>query len=261
MSLKKILFAVCLLCTALSALGQDLLDVVRTRGVLRVAVEGTYPPFNFKDRKSGQLDGFDIEFARALAVRLGVKAEFVATEWAAILAGLQVGKYDVIISEVTMTPRREAEFDFSRPYTYSLAQVIQRQDDRSVYSTLDSLKGKRVGVGQGSSYADLLNGIGGIEVKTYVSTPLNLQDLANGRIDAALNDRLLVPYMIREARLPLRAATALGPLQKQGIALRKNNPALKRAIDRAIDDMIADGSYAKLSMKWFGLDASRIPAP
>lgn len=236
---------------------QDLLEVVKARGVLRVALEGTYPPFNFKDRKTGELTGFDVEFARALAGRLGLRADFVATEWVGILAGLQVGKYDAIISQVTMTPRREAEFDFSIPYTYSSAQLIQRLDDKNDYRSIAGLKGKAVGVGQGSSYAETLNAAGGINVKTYVSAPLNLQDLANGRLDAALNDRLLVPYMIRETRLPLRAAGVIGDPQKQGIPFKKNNPKFKAAMDAAIADMIRDGSYARISQKWFGLDASR----
>lgn len=243
-----------------TASAQDLLDSVKARGVLRAAIEGTYPPFNFKDKKTGELTGFDVEFARALAARLGVKVEFVATEWVGILAGLQVGKYDAIISEVTMTPKREAEFDFSRPYTYSSAQLILRKDDKSEYRDFAGLKGKNVGVGQGSSYAETLNAVGGINVKTYVSAPLNLQDLANGRIDAALNDRLLVPYMMQEAKLPLRAAASIGEAQKQGIAFKKNNPKFKAAIDNAIADMIKDGSYARISQKWFGLDASKAPA-
>lgn len=90
----------------MTARAADLLDMVKQRGVLRIATEGTYPPFNYKDKKSGELTGFDVEFARALSARLGVKPEFVATEWAGILAGLQVGKYDVIISQVTITPKR-----------------------------------------------------------------------------------------------------------------------------------------------------------
>lgn len=255
----KIALAICVLSLSMTARAADLLDMVKQRGVLRIATEGTYPPFNYKDKKSGELTGFDVEFARALSARLGVKPEFVATEWAGILAGLQVGKYDVIISQVTMTPKRQAEFAFSRPYTYSVAQLILRQDDATSYPTLASLKGKRVGVGQGSSYAETLNAIGGIEVKTYTSAPLNLQDLANGRIDAALNDRLLVPYMMQEARLPLRAASAIGEAQRQGIAFKKNNPQFQLAIDGAIAALIADGTYARISQRWFGLDASRIP--
>lgn len=259
-----VLFCLCAMLLAVLASqtvrAQDLLDIVKVRGTLRVALEGTYPPFNFKDKKTGELIGFDVEFSRALAGRLGVRVEFVPTEWAGILIGLQVGKYDAIVSQVTITPKRAAEFDFSRPYTYSAAQLILRKDDSSDYRSITSLRGKTVGVGQASSYAETVNAAGGISVKTYDSAPLNLQDLVNGRIDAALNDRLLLPYMIQEAKLPLRAAAAIGEPQKQGIAFKKGNPKFKTAVDAAIRQMIDDGTYARISQKWFGLDASKAPA-
>src|SRR6476661_7852216 len=104
---------------AVPAQAADLLDTAKARGTLRIALEGTYPPFNFKDPKTGQLTGYDVDVARLVAARLGLKPEFVTTEWASILAGLGAGKYDVIISQVNVTPKREQAFDFSTPYTYS----------------------------------------------------------------------------------------------------------------------------------------------
>ena len=88
-----------------AAQAADLLDDVKQRGQLRVAVEGTYPPFNFKDEQ-GKLTGFDVEIAEAIAAKLGVKASFSPTEWSAILAGLQAGKYDVIVNQVAATDKR-----------------------------------------------------------------------------------------------------------------------------------------------------------
>ncbi len=101
------------------ALAADLLATAKAKGVLTVAMEGTYPPFNFKDPKTGQLAGYDVDVANLLASRLGVKTSFVTTEWSAILAGLAAGRYDVIVSQVGITPKREQAFDFSTPYTYS----------------------------------------------------------------------------------------------------------------------------------------------
>ncbi|BDT66862.1 L-cystine-binding protein FliY [Comamonadaceae bacterium OS-1] len=256
--LKKICAAVLCFGLAHAALADDLLDTIKSKGVVKIAMEGTYPPFNFKDAKTGALQGFDVDISNAIAAKLGVKPEFVATEWATILAGLQVGKYDLVVSQVTMTEKRAMEFDFSVPYTVSFAQIILRKDDKAEYANLDALKGKKVGAGQGSIYAETLAKVGGIDIKAYTSAPLNLQDLANGRIDAALNDRLLVPYMIQEAKLPLRPSTVLldNP-QKQGIAFRKGSPKLKDALDKALGELVKDGSYAKISMKWFGVDASK----
>src|SRR3954463_11244152 len=106
---RRTTLAAMLACAALAlpAHAADLLDTVKARGTLRIAMEGTYPPFNYKDQKSGELAGYDVEVARMLAAKLGVKPEFVSTEWSAILSGLASGKYDVIISQVGMTPKRE----------------------------------------------------------------------------------------------------------------------------------------------------------
>ena len=109
-----------------------------------------------KDGETGQLAGYDVEVARAVVARLGLKPEFVTTEWSAILAGLAANKYDVLVSQVGITPKREAAFDFSRPYTYSAPQLIVRRNDSASYAALADLKGKKLGVGQGSVCAGAL---------------------------------------------------------------------------------------------------------
>src|SRR4051812_6010189 len=137
-----------------AAQAADLLDEVRQRGVLRVGCEGTYPPFNFKDEK-GQLTGFDVDIAKGIAAKLGVKAEFTTTEWSALLAGLQAGKYDIIVNQVAATEARRQTFDFSAPYVVSSPQLIVRANETRPMTTPADLKGKTIGVGQGSNYADI----------------------------------------------------------------------------------------------------------
>jgi cystine transport system substrate-binding protein len=244
---------------SLPALGADLLDTVKARGSLRIAMEGTYPPFNFKDGKSGQLAGYDVDVARALAAKLGLKPEFVSTEWSAILAGLAAGKYDVIVSQVGITAKREQGFDFSQPYTYSSPQLIVRRNESASYTTLADLKGKRLGVGQGSVFEQQAKAVPGIEVKSYPAAPENLQDLAFGRIDAALNDSLMVAYLLKHSQLPIRAGARVGAVERMGVALRKGQPKFKAAVDQALAELRADGSLKAMSVKWFGSDAS-IPA-
>ena len=150
---------------ALPATAADLLATAKARGTLRIALEGTYPPFNFKDPKTGELAGYDVDVARLLAAKLGLKPEFVSTEWAAILAGLGAGKYDVIISQVGITPKRLEAFDFSEPYTYSSPQLIVRKDERAQYASLADLKGKKLGVGQGSVFEQQAKAVAGITSK------------------------------------------------------------------------------------------------
>lgn len=236
----------------------DLLDEVRQRGTLRVAVEGTYPPFNYKD-DAGKLTGFDVEIAEALAGKLGVKAAFSTTEWSAILAGLQAGKYDVIVNQVAATDKRRETFDFSDPYVVSSAQLIVRANETRPLATPADLKGKKIGVGQGSNYAELAKGIAGAEVKVYPGAPEYLQDLASGRLDVALNDSLLIPYLAQKTKLPVKAGAPIGPTESNAIPFRKGNPKFKAAIDKALADLKADGSFQKISTKWFGRDVSKPP--
>jgi cystine transport system substrate-binding protein len=252
-----VLAIACASLVATAASAADLLDTVKARGTLRIAMEGTYPPFNFKDAKTGQLAGYDVDVAKAVAAKLGLKPEFVTTEWSAILAGLAAGKYDLIVSQVGITAKREQAFDFSRPYTYSSPQLIVRRNDSAAYRTLGDLKGKTVGVGQGSVFEQQARAVPGIEVKSYPAAPENLQDLAFGRIDAALNDSLMVAYLLKNSQLPIKAGARVGAVERMGIPLRKGNPKFRGAVDKALADLQADGSLAAMSTKWFGTDASR----
>lgn len=241
----------------LPAAAADLLDAVKQRGSLRIAMEGTYPPFNFKDQKSGQLSGYDVDVGRLIAARMGLKPEFIATEWSAILAGLGAGKYDVIVSQVGITPQRQRAFDFSAPYTYSSPQLIVRRNETASYASLDSLKGKKLGVGQGSIFEQQAKAVPGITVKSYPAAPENLQDLASGRIDAALNDSLMVAYLLKNSALPIKAGARVGKVEQMGIPFARNNPQFKAALDKALAEIAADGSLKAASIKWFGTDVSR----
>jgi cystine transport system substrate-binding protein len=237
----------------------DLLDTVKAQGLLRVALEGTYPPFNFRDPKTGQLAGYDVDVAKLVAARLGVKPDFVTTEWSAILAGLGAGKYDVIVSQMTMTPQRQQAFDFSSPYIYSAPQLIVRRNETASYKSLGDLKGRKVGVGQGSVYEQQIRAVPGVEVRSYPAAPENLQDLAFGRIDVALNDSLMVSYLLKNSQLPIRAGARVGEVTRMGIVFRKGNPKFQAAVDKALDAARADGSLKQISLKWFGTDATRAP--
>ncbi|MEW6422074.1 MAG: transporter substrate-binding domain-containing protein [Deinococcota bacterium] len=227
-----------------------------TPGVLKIAMEGTYPPFTYKDEQ-GQLTGFDVDIAKAVAAKLGLRPEFVLTEWSGILGGLQANKYDVIVNQVGITPERQKTIGFSRPYAYSSPQIIVRKGSSFNPKTLADLKGKRVGVGLGSNFEQQLRQAGGINVVTYPGAPEYLADLAAGRLDAAYNDRLLVGYLITKNNLPIKGAGVIGQPEPVGIAFKKTNTALGNAINRALLQIKADGTYAKISRKWFGEDVSQ----
>lgn len=178
-SLKKLLTAALIGASFVAATSHaaDLLDEAKQRGTLRIGLEGTFPPFNSK-APSGELVGYDVDIAKAVAAKLGLKPEFVTTEWSGIIAGLQAGKFDVIVNQVGVTDKRKEVLDFSPAYTYSAAQLIQRKDDTRNFKSLDDLKGKKLGVGLGTNYMDMAKSVPGIDVKTYPGAPEYLRDLA-----------------------------------------------------------------------------------
>ncbi|MES2018952.1 MAG: transporter substrate-binding domain-containing protein [Pseudomonadota bacterium] len=255
--LRRLVLAAIAGAVMLPASAADLLATAKSRGSLKIAMEGTYPPFNFKDQKTGQLAGYDVDVAKLVAAKLGLKPEFVSTEWSAILAGLAAGRYDVIISQVGINPKRELAFDFSLPYTYSSPQLIVRKNDSARYASLADLKGKKVGVGQGSVFEQQARAVPGIIVKSYPAAPENLQDLAFGRVDAALNDSLMVAYLLKNSQLPIQAGARVGTIERTGIAFQKGSPQFKAALDKALQEAGADGSLKAISVKWFGTDVSR----
>jgi cystine transport system substrate-binding protein len=244
--------------TAVAAHAEDLLDSVKQAGVLKVGLEGTYPPFDSRN-SDGQLVGFDVDVAKAVAARLGVKPEFIPTEWSGIIAGLQAGKFDVIVNQVTITPQRKEALDFSQPYTFSAAQLIQRADDKRDIKSLEEFKaGKKLGVTLGTNYDQMARAVPGINVQTYPGAPEKLRDLADGRIDATIDDRLMLPYVIKTSQLPLRPGEVLkGADQEMGIPFRKDNPKFAKALNDALTAMKQDGTLKQISLHWFGTDVTQ----
>jgi len=249
-----------LLASSLPSNAADRFEAVKARGILRVAIEGSYPPFNFVDPASGQMDGYDVDVARLLGTRLGLKVELVPTAWTDILDGLVAGRYDIVVSQVIVTPGRARIVDFSAPYTYSSARLIVRSNDATAYASLADLKGKTVGVPRASVYEVRARSVAGVNVRSYPAAPENLQDLAFGRIDVALNDSLMVAWLAGRSIWPVKPGPIVWTGQRSAVAIQKGNPALKAAIEQGLRQGRADGSLTRLSRKWFQTDVSR-PLP
>lgn len=227
---------------------------VEATKTLRIGLEGTYPPFNFQG-PDGQLTGFDVDFAKALAAQMKVTPQFAAAPFAGLLGALESGRTDVVVNQITITPERAAKYDFSKPYTVSGIQIIVAKGKTGIASPAD-LAGKTVGVGLGTNYEQWLRqNQPAAKVRTYDDDPTKYQDLRAGRIDAVLNDRLVAADFLKTATDLVASGPAFA-VQSQGVAM-KRDPALKVLIDEAIDALRADGRLAAISQKWFGLDATR----
>lgn len=226
---------------------------LKTKGVLQIGLEGTYPPFNFVNDKN-QLDGYDVDVAKEIAKKLNVKADFVTTEWSGLIAGLQASKYDIVVNQVTITAERKKSLDFTIPYTVSGAQIIVRKGETR-FKKLEDLKGYSVGVGLGSNYEKVARSVDGVKVKTYSGSSEYLADLVAGRIEAALNDRLMTAWNVTKSGLPVKGAGKVLDTENQAIALRKGS-GLTEEINKALEDLKKDGTLAKISIKWFGEDVT-----
>lgn len=151
-----------------------------------------------------------------------------------------------VVSSARVTPDR------AQPYASSEAALILPKNKSA--KGLADFKGKRVGVGLGSTYEQVARSVAGVNVVTYPGSSEYLADLAAGRLDAALNDRLMVNYLVKTSNLPVKAGPVVGASQPIALALRKDNPQLKAAVDKALTQIRADGTYAKISKKWFGVN-------
>lgn len=212
---------------AAGAQAADLLDTVKSRGTLKIAVEGTYPPFNFKDQKTNELTGFDVDVAKLLAAKLGVKPEFVTTEWSGILAGLSAGKYDVIVNQVGITEQRQQAFDFSNPYTLSSPQLIVRKNEQRDFKSLDDLKGKKLGLGQGTNYEQKAKAVAGIDVKTYPGAPEYLHDLADGRFRCRVERQLDGCLSPQDFQPAVEAQRVFGRCRKNGHSIPQRQSGIQ----------------------------------
>ncbi|EJF32859.1 cystine ABC transporter substrate-binding protein [Enterobacter sp. Ap-916] len=236
---------------------ENLLNKVKERGTLLVGLEGTYPPFSFQG-DDGKLTGFEVEFAEQLAQHLGVKAALKPTKWDGMLASLDSKRIDVVINQVTISDERKKKYDFSTPYTISGIQALVKKGNEGGIKTAADLKGKKVGVGLGTNYEQWLReNVPGVDIRTYDDDPTKYQDLRVGRIDAILVDRLAALDLVKKTNNTLAVAGDAFSRQEAGVAVRKGNEDLLKAIDAAIAEMQKDGSLAKLSDKWFGADVTK----
>ncbi len=228
-----------------SALGQE----------LTVGTEGTYPPFSFRDLKTGELTGYDIEVAQEVAKRLGRPIQFVPTQWKSMLASLDAKRFDFVANQVTVTPEREKQFAFSEPYTVSGTVVIVSNDNPKKIQGVADLKGKVVGTTQGSNFAEVAQKAGA-EVKYYSGIAQVLTDLQQGRIDAALNDRLYVLTELKKSDYRVKAVGESFGKESTAFVFNKDSEPLRDEVNQILGEITKDGTLDGISKKWFGQDVS-----
>ena len=166
---------------------------------------------------------------------------------------------DAVINQVTISEERKKKYDFSEPYTVSGIQalVLKKNEAKLNIKSAADLAGKKVGVGLGTNYEQWVKAnVPTADIRTYEDDPTKFQDLRIGRIDAILIDRLAALEYAKKAPDTVAAGDAFSR-QEAGIALRKGEPELLSALNKALDKLRADGTLKKLSEKYFNADVTQ----
>jgi arginine/ornithine transport system substrate-binding protein len=227
---------------------------------VRVATEGAYAPFNYKDT-NGELQGFDVDIAKALCAKAKFDCEIVAQDWDGIIPGLLAKKYDAIIASMSITEERKKSIDFTQKYYQTPARFIRKQGSGIEISEA-GLKGKAVGVQRATIHANYIHQTYGniVDIKEYDTQENANLDLVAGRLDLILADSVV----LQEGFLNKpegKAFEFVGPELRgkifgdgAGIGIRKEDTKLKDAFNAALKEIRADGTYKKINDKYFPFD-------
>lgn len=235
----------------------DLLAKIQERGTIIVGLEGDWAPWSFVD-ENDELMGFDVEVARAIAQKLGVEAQIVPGEWDGLFAGMDAGRYDIVVNGVEVTPERTEKYDFADPYAYIRTALIVRGDNDTI-KTFEDLKGKKTANSIASTYMNLAEDYGATcyGVDTLDET---ITMVLQGRVDATLNAIVsYTDYMAQHPDANLKVVATTEDASNVAIPMRKGaeTASLMEAINKAIAELHEEGIISELSMKYFGEDISK----
>lgn len=237
------------------AVGQSNLDVVKANGKLRIGTEGTYAPFTYHDG-NGKLTGFDVEIAEEIAKRIGVKAEFTETQWDGLVAGMDAKRFDVIFNQVSISDKRKVKYDYSDPYIISRAALIVSSDNDDI-KTFADLKGKKSGQSLTSNLSDIARE-NGAEIVAVDGFNQSIDLLMSGRIDATINDSLsLMDLKKQKPNVKIKQVDEIAAGTQSAALFLKGNDELVKAVNEALAAIKNDGTYLRISEKYFGADVSK----
>ena len=223
-----------------------------------VGLDDNFPPMGFKD-ENNEIVGFDIDLAKEATKRLGREVEFKAIDWSSKEAELKSGRVNVLWNGLDITDKRKENMLFSDPYMDN-RQIIFVKKGATGITDEQSLAGKTVGTQSASTAEEYIDGSDFFknkvkEVKKYSDFVSAFMDLENGRVDAVIGDEIVGRYYMSKHPDSIDAVdVAVGPVSQFGIAFAKDNQKLRDDVQKVLDEMVKDGTVAKISEKWFGKD-------
>lgn len=232
---------------------QDALEL-NNPGVLTVATEGAFPPFSLTT-PSGEVDGIEIRLFQEIAKRLELTYEPIVLKWESTLVGLMADQFDIMGTTMDITDARQEQILYSDGWISSGAIVLTNTGS-DITSPAD-LEGRVIGALAASTYIDAAAAYSPKEVKAYKSEPEAYQDLINGNIEAVITDQVAAAYAIKTADLDLTIADGYVTQVQKGWGFQKNRPNLAKAVNTALAEMQADGTYDQIMMDMIGI----VPKP
>ncbi|WP_196590201.1 amino acid ABC transporter substrate-binding protein [Pectinatus frisingensis] len=228
---------------------------IKASGEIKIGTEGTYAPYTYHD-ESGELVGYDVEVAKLIAQKLGVKPVFVETKWDSMIAGLDADRFDIIVNEVGATDERKQKYDFSEPYIYEHGVLLTSKANQDI-KKFEDIKGKNAAQSLTSNwgadaekYGAVLVGVDGFEQAVEL--------IQSGRADATINGEIAyLDYIKKKPDADLKIVATTKDSLANSIPVKKGNEDLIKVINQAIEELKADGSLAQLSIKYFGKDISK----
>ncbi|WP_176541038.1 MULTISPECIES: amino acid ABC transporter substrate-binding protein [unclassified Bacillus (in: firmicutes)] len=220
---------------------------------LIIGIDDKFAPMGFRD-ENNKIVGFDIDLAKAAAKKMGKKVEFQPIDWKTKESELSSGRIDLIWNGYTITDDRKKKVLFTKPYLKNAQVVVTRTDSK--VTKLSDLEGKVVGLQSLSSASDALDAN---PIKSKIKTVtefkdnvLALNDLKSGRLDAVVIDEVVINYYMTKEKDTFKILDESLAPEEYGVGVKKGNEELLKNLQKALDDMNADGTASKISTKWFG---------
>ncbi|MFT3666727.1 transporter substrate-binding domain-containing protein [Piscinibacter sp.] len=237
------------------------LDRIRAAGVIKIGVEGTFPPFSY--RQGGELIGYDVDLAAIVFKKLGVKVQFVDTQWSGVVLALLSGRFDIIMSSLSYTKERMEKVAYSIPYADSSLALLVRSGDAAKIKSLDDLSGLTLGLKAGTpeevessnfnKKVAAARGAGFKSVKTFDADPPAYLALSQGSVDGVISNMTNLGMVLKQAPGKYALVQNIAGNSYAGIGIRKEDNDLRAYIDAEIKAAAASGQMAALQEKWFGL--------
>jgi len=223
-------------------------------GTLKVATEGTFSPFSYYNDKN-ELVGYDVDVARAVAEKLGLKIEFLTAPWDAMLAAFDAGKADAVFNQVSITDERKKKYEYSVPYTVVYGAIIVHKDNNDIKS-FEDLKGKKNADSATSNWAQVAKKYGAQNV-TVDSFAKSMELLIARRVDTVVRDNtVFYDFLKQRPDAPIKIAAKLKDVDYSAAIVQKGNKELADQINKALNELKAEGKLKEISLKYFGKDVS-----